>query len=425
MKELEKIKLGIIGMGYVGLPLAIEFGKVRNVIGFDINEKRIKALDKHQDETLEVSADDFVEATGLKFSHNVKDIENCNFYVVCVPTPITDEKKPDLNPILDATKLIANVLKKGDTIVYESTVFPGVIEDHCCPIIEHITNFTLNDDFFLGYSPERINPGDKKNKIQSIIKITSGSNDATSDLVDSLYKSIISAGTYKATSIKVAEAAKVIENIQRDVNIALINELSIIFNKLDIDTEEVLKAAETKWNFIPFRPGLVGGHCIGVDPYYLSFKSEEIGYTPQIINTGRKLNDSMPQYVCSLLFECMDKKRIDLLDSKILIMGYTFKENCPDTRNTKIKDIVEILLTSKINVDIFDPWISERSSIENENLNFIKDPKKGYYDALIIAVAHNQFISIKPDDFLSFCKTDRVIVDLKHVIPKEYSDIRL
>jgi UDP-N-acetyl-D-galactosamine dehydrogenase len=425
MQNLEKIKLAIIGMGYVGLPLAVAFGKVREVIGFDINEERIKALVKNHDETLEVLEEEFIEAKGLKFSNDINDISNCNFYIVCVPTPITDKKKPDLSPIISATKLIAKVLKKGDTIVYESTVFPGVVEDHCRPVIEDITNFILNNDFFLGYSPERINPGDKKNTIQSIVKITSGSNDVTSELVDALYKTIISAGTYKASSIKVAEAAKVIENIQRDVNIALINELSIIFNKLDIDTEEVLKAAETKWNFIPFRPGLVGGHCIGVDPYYLSHKSEEIGYIPQIINTGRKMNDGMPKHVCSLLLKSMSKKMIDLSDSKILIMGYTFKENCPDTRNTRVKDIAQILSDLKISIDIFDPWIPEKFSIENKKINFIKWPQKGVYDALIIAVAHKQFTSLKPQDFMSFCKSDNIIVDLKYVIPKEYSDIRL
>ena len=425
MKNLEQIKVGIIGMGYVGLPLAVEFGKVREVVGFDINEERIEALKKNQDETLEISEQELIKAKSLKFTQDIDDISNCNFYIVCVPTPITDKKKPDLNPILNATKLISKVLQKGDTIVYESTVFPGVVEDHCCPIIEDITSLKLNDDFFLGYSPERINPGDKKNTIRSIVKITSGSNDAASDLVDSLYKTIISAGTYKASSIKVAEAAKVIENIQRDVNIALINELSIIFNKLDIDTEEVLKAAETKWNFIPFRPGLVGGHCIGVDPYYLSYKSEEIGYVPQIINTGRKMNDGMAQYVCSLLLKSMSNKKIDLADSKILIMGYTFKENCPDIRNTRVKDIANILSDLNINIDIFDPWIPEKFLNQNTNINFINNLEKGLYDALIIAVAHDQFLSKKPEEFLSFCKTNNVIVDLKHVIPKEYSDIRL
>jgi len=412
-------------MGYVGLPLAVEFGKVRRVIGFDINKERIKALKQNQDETLELSEEELAKVQGLKFTNDINDLAQCNFYIVCVPTPITDKKKPDLKPILSATKLIANVLKKGDTVVYESTVFPGLIEDHCCPVIEDITSLKLNNDFFLGYSPERINPGDKKNTIRSIVKITSGSNNATSELVDSLYKTIISAGTYKASSIKVAEAAKVIENIQRDVNIALMNELSIIFNKLEIDTEEVLKAAETKWNFIPFKPGLVGGHCIGVDPYYLSYKSEEIGYIPQIINAGRKMNDGMAQYICSLLLNSMSNKKINLAHSKILIMGYTFKENCPDTRNTKVKDIANILSGLNINVDIFDPWISEKYSNKNTKINFIKNPENGLYDALIIAVAHEQFVSKKPEDFISFCKTNNVIVDLKHIIPKEYSDIRL
>ena len=425
MQSLDKIKLGIVGMGYVGLPLATEFGKIRDVIGFDINEERIRSLKYHKDETLEISSEDFLKAKGLKFTQKIEDISKCNFYIVCVPTPIKSNKKPDLDPILNATKLISKVLKKGDTIVYESTVFPGVVEDYCRPIIEDITNFKLNNDFFLGYSPERINPGDKKNTIRSIIKITSGSNDATSELVDLLYKTIIPAGTYKASSIKVAEAAKVIENIQRDVNIALVNELSVIFNKLDIDTEEVLKAAETKWNFIPFRPGLVGGHCIGVDPYYLSYKSEEIGYIPKIINTGRKMNDEMAQYVCSLILQSMDKKNIDINDSRLLIMGYTFKENCPDIRNTQIKNLAQILSESNINIDIYDPWISKKIINQNPKIHFIETPKKGIYDALIIAVAHNQFISMKPKDFLAYCKPDNVVADLKHVISKEYSDIRL
>lgn len=425
MQSLDKIKLGIVGMGYVGLPLATEFGKIRDVIGFDINEERIRSLKHHKDETLEISSEDFLKAKGLKFTQKIEDISKCNFYIVCVPTPIKSNKKPDLGPILNATKLISKVLKKGDTIVYESTVFPGVVEDYCRPIIEDITNLKLNNDFFLGYSPERINPGDKKNTIRSIIKITSGSNEATSELVDLLYKTIIPAGTYKASSIKVAEAAKVIENIQRDVNIALVNELSIIFNKLDIDSEEVLEAAETKWNFIPFRPGLVGGHCIGVDPYYLSYKSEEIGYIPKIINTGRKMNDEMAQYVCSLLLHSMNEKNIDINDSRLLIMGYTFKENCPDIRNTQIKNLAEILSESNINVDIYDPWISKKIINQNPEIHFIETPKKGIYDALIIAVAHNQFISMKPKDFLALCKPDNVVADLKHVIPKEYSDIRL
>tara|TARA_B100001989_G_C24548599_1_gene472637 strand:- start:2435 stop:3712 length:1278 start_codon:yes stop_codon:yes gene_type:complete len=425
MQSLDKIKLGIVGMGYVGLPLATEFGKIRDVIGFDIDEERISSLKDHKDETLEISSEDFLKAKGLKFTQKIEDISKCNFYIVCVPTPIKSNKKPDLDPILNATKLISKVLKKGDTIVYESTVFPGVVEDYCRPIIEDISNLKFNNDFFLGYSPERINPGDKKNTIRSIIKITSGSNEATSELVDLLYKTIIPVGTFKASSIKVAEAAKVIENIQRDVNIALINELSIIFNKLDIDTEEVLEAAETKWNFIPFRPGLVGGHCIGVDPYYLSYKSEEIGYIPKIINTGRKMNDDMAQYVCSLILHGMNEKNIDINDSRLLIMGYTFKENCPDIRNTQIKNLAQILSESNINVDIYDPWISKKIINENPKIHFIETPKKGIYDALIIAVAHHQFISMKPKHFLAYCKPDNVVADLKHVISKEYSDIRL
>jgi len=425
MKKLEQIKLGVIGMGYVGLPLAIEFGKIRNVIGFDIDEKRIHNLQNSIDKTLEISSDEFMQAKGLEFTNDVKDISDCNFYIVCVPTPITLEKKPDLSSILSATQLIASVLNVGDTVVYESTVFPGVVEDYCSQVIEENTNLTFNNDFFLGYSPERINPGDKKNTIRSITKITSGSNDSTSDLVDALYKTIIPAGTHRAPSIKVAEAAKVIENIQRDVNIALINELSIIFNKLNIDTEEVLEAAETKWNFIPFRPGLVGGHCIGVDPYYLSYKAEQMGYCPAIINSGRKLNDDMPQYICSTLVERMNKKKIDISNSRILLMGYTFKENCPDTRNTGVKEIAEILASLNINVDIHDPWIPENFLHKNNYIKFIQVPKKESYDVVIIAVAHKQFKAMKPEYFESLCKPTNIIFDLKHIISKEYSDFRL
>ena len=415
----------IIGLGYVGFPLAIEFSKYYNTIGFDINSNRISQLRKNLDITGEVSSKD-IEKSSLILTNQKEDILDSNIYIITVPTPIDQTKKPDLTALHSASNFVGSVINKGDIIIYESTVFPGCTRDECIPLIEKVSGMKLNDDFLCGYSPERINPGDKVNTLKNITKIVSGSNNDALNLVDEIYSKIVSeAKTFPVSSLEIAEAAKVIENTQRDLNIAFVNELSLIFDKLDINTKEVIDAAATKWNFLPFKPGLVGGHCIGVDPYYLSYKSEEIGYIPQIINTGRKLNDSMAQYVCSLLFECMDKKRIDLSDSKILIMGYTFKENCPDTRNTKIKDIVEILSTSKIDVDIFDPWISERSSIENLNLNFIKDPKKGYYDALIIAVAHNQFISIKPDDFLSFCKRDRVIVDLKHIIPKEYSDIRL
>ncbi|MDC1424493.1 nucleotide sugar dehydrogenase [Gammaproteobacteria bacterium] len=423
MKITEKIpKISVIGLGYVGLPLAIEFGKKFETIGYDINQQRIEELSKGIDNTLEVESDDFLSSKFLCFTNKIDELKKSNIFIVTVPTPINDKKEPDLSYLISASNEIAGVISKGDIVIYESTVYPGATEEVCIPCIEDKSGLKYNIDFFAGYSPERINPGDKSHRISDIKKVVSGSNDDVAAYVDSLYKSIISAGTHLAPSIKVAEAAKVIENTQRDLNIALINELSIIFRKLDIDTEEVLKAAETKWNFISFRPGLVGGHCIGVDPYYLTHKSIEAGHYPEVILAGRKINDGMGRYVVSLLANEMSKRSVDVQDSNILIMGYTFKENCPDTRNTRVVDIQDELIELGVNVDIYDPWVNKKLSIDL----FVDKPKLNHYDALIIAVAHDVFKEMSTDEINSFCKSEKtVICDLKHLLDKNEASIRL
>ncbi len=419
-----EIKIAIIGLGYVGLPLAVEFGKKYNTIGFDINQARIAELNSGIDSTLEVSDSELSETTMLSFSDDVDELKNCNYYIVTVPTPIDEHKQPDLTPLIKASEILGKVVLPGDIIIYESTVYPGATEEECIPVIERLSGLTFNKDFFAGYSPERINPGDKEHRVTTIKKVTSGSTPEIAERVDKLYRSIIVAGTHKASSIKVAEAAKVIENTQRDVNIALINELSIIFNNLDIDTLEVLEAAGTKWNFLPFRPGLVGGHCIGVDPYYLTYKAQKVGYHPEMILAGRRLNDGMGQYVVSRLVKKMLQKRIQVDGANILIMGLTFKENCPDLRNTKVIDIVHELKEYNVNIDIIDPWCSSKEALREYGLQ-LSDTKKGFYDAIILAVAHDEFKKMGAQFIHVLCKQTHVLYDLKYILPKDQVDMRL
>ena len=423
--SLENAKVGIIGLGYVGLPLAVEFGKKFDTVGFDINQSRVKELQSGIDSTLECSVEELQEAKTLQYSATVDDLKACNVYIVTVPTPIDDHKQPDLTPLVKASQMLGKVISQGDTIIYESTVYPGATEETCIPEVEKVSGFTFNKDFFAGYSPERINPGDKEHRVTNILKVTSGSNKEIAESVDQLYKSIITAGTHKASSIKIAEAAKVIENTQRDVNIALINELSIIFNKLGIDTLEVLEAAGTKWNFLPFRPGLVGGHCIGVDPYYLTHKAQAAGYHPEMILAGRRLNDNMGAYVVSQLVKEMLKKGIQVKDAKVLVMGLTFKENCPDLRNTKIVDVVSELGEYNMNVDILEPWCSTEDALREYGLSVIKEAQPNTYDAIILAVSHDEFKAMGPEVIKALGKAETVIYDLKYVLPKSEVDIRL
>ncbi len=425
MLLLEDIKLAIVGLGYVGLPLAVEFGKHRSVVGFDINKSRIEALREGHDSTLEVSDDELLSAKSLSFSSNLNELEDCNVFVVTVPTPIDEYNQPDLTPLIKASESIGKVLKKGNIVIYESTVYPGATEEDCVPVLEKISGLKFNVDFFAGYSPERINPGDKEHRVTTIKKVTAGSTPEVADLVDSLYGEIIIAGTHKASSIRVAEAAKVIENTQRDLNIALINELAIIFNKMGIDTEAVLEAAGTKWNFLPFRPGLVGGHCIGVDPYYLTHKAQSIGYHPEIILAGRRLNDSMGAYVVSQLVKAMLKQRIHVDGARVLIMGLAFKENCPDLRNTRIVDIVRELAEYNIAVDVYDPWVSGAEAEHEYGIMPIATPVENTYDAVVLAVAHNEFRSMGAAKIRALGKDKHVLYDLKYLLERGQSDIRL
>lgn len=425
VKDVAERKVAIIGLGYVGLPLAVAFGTVRPIMAFDINNARINELKQGYDATMELSTGELQCAKLLTFTDNLAEISFCDTFIVTVPTPITPHKQPDFSLLIQASTMIASILKKDDLVIYESTVYPGAIEEICVPVLERQSQLTFNQDFFAGYSPERINPGDKNHRLNNIKKITSGSTPSIAQLVDDLYAQIITAGTHKASSIRVAEAAKVIENTQRDLNIALMNELAIIFNKLGIDTEEVLQAAETKWNFIPFRPGLVGGHCISVDPYYLMHKAEAIGYHPEIILAGRRINDSMGQYAASQLIKMMLMKRINVNGSRVLIMGFSFKENCPDVRNTRVIDIVTELKTYNVHVDIYDPWINKESIQEEYSLSVLESPEYHAYDAIIIAVAHQQFRLMSDADFHVFGKENHVLYDLKSILSKNASDIRL
>jgi len=425
LHSLENVKLGIIGLGYVGLPLAVEFGKKYPTLGFDINVKRVEELKQGHDFTLEVSSEELADSEHISYSADVAALKDCNIYIVTVPTPIDKHKQPDLSPLVKASAMLAKVINKGDIVIYESTVYPGATEDVCLPEIERHSDLVFNQDFFAGYSPERINPGDKEHRVTNILKVTSGSTPDIAEFIDSLYKSIITAGTYKASSIQVAEAAKVIENTQRDLNIALINELAVIFNKLNIDTEEVLKAAGTKWNFLPFRPGLVGGHCIGVDPYYLTHKAQSIGYNPEVILAGRRINDAMGEYVVSQLVKTMLKRKLPVNGANVLVMGLTFKENCPDVRNTKVVDIISELAEFDINVDVYDPWVNPEEAKHEYDVDLISAPKAGFYDAVIFAVAHNEFKALSADEIKGFMKNEHVIYDLKYMLDTDLSDIRL
>jgi UDP-N-acetyl-D-galactosamine dehydrogenase len=423
--SLKDLKIGVIGLGYVGLPLAVEFGKKYPTLGFDINQVRVNQLLSGHDSTLEVSDEELKDTPLMSYSFSVDDLKNCNVYIVTVPTPIDEHKQPDLTPLVKASAMLGKVVSKDDIIIYESTVYPGATEETCLPEVERVSGLTFNKDFFAGYSPERINPGDKEHRVTNILKVTSGSTPEIAEIVDQIYKSVITAGTHKASSIKVAEAAKVIENTQRDVNIALINELSIIFNKLGIDTLEVLEAAGTKWNFLPFRPGLVGGHCIGVDPYYLTHKAQSVGYHPEMILAGRRLNDGMGQYVVSELVKKMLSKRIHVDGAKVLVMGLTFKENCPDLRNTKVVDIVSELKEYKINVDVVDPWCSSEESEHEYGLSLVEDVKANTYDAIILAVGHNEFKVLGSENIRAYGKENHVLYDLKYILDKESVDMRL
>ncbi|MGP5574430.1 Vi polysaccharide biosynthesis UDP-N-acetylglucosamine C-6 dehydrogenase TviB [Psychrobacter faecalis] len=425
MLDIKNIKIAVIGLGYVGLPLAVEFGKHLPVVGFDINAERIAALAAGTDHTLEVSDEELTQASHLNYSSDIQALKDCNFFIVTVPTPIDDYKQPDLTPLIKASEAIGSLLKKDDIVVYESTVYPGATEEVCIPVLEKVSGLTFNQDFYAGYSPERINPGDKEHRVTNILKVTAGSTPEVADFVDEVYNLIITAGTHKAASIKVAEAAKVIENTQRDVNIALINELAVIFNKMGIDTQAVLEAAGTKWNFLPFRPGLVGGHCIGVDPYYLTHKAQAIGYNPEIILAGRRLNDSMGEYVVTQLVKTMIKKRIQVEGAKVLVLGLSFKENCPDVRNTKVIDIVHELEEYNIDVDVYDPWVDKAEAEREYNVTPISKPALNNYDGIILAVAHNEFVELGVEQIRAFGKNEHVLYDLKYVFTKEDTDIRL
>ena len=422
---LDNLNIGIIGLGYVGLPLAVEFGKKYNTIGFDINTPRVLELIDGVDSTLECTSSELQSAEYLSYTSELSDIKNCNFYVVTVPTPITDDKTPDLTPLKKASEALANVVSQGDVVVFESTVYPGATEEVCIPIIEKLSGLTFNKDFFAGYSPERINPGDKVNRLTTIMKITSGSTTEIADYVDSVYSSIVDAGTHKASSIKVAEAAKVIENTQRDLNIAIINEFAKIFNKLEIDTEQVLKAAGTKWNFLPFKPGLVGGHCISVDPYYLTHKAQEVGYRPEVILAGRRINDGMGEYVATQLVKKLASKKIHIDEAKVLVLGFTFKGDCPDVRNTKIIDIVKELIDFNMAVDVYDSWASKEEVKHEYGIDLINTLEDGKYDAVILAVDHSETKNMGINKIRSLCKSSHVVYDVKHVLPIDEADIRL
>ncbi|NRQ42154.1 Vi polysaccharide biosynthesis UDP-N-acetylglucosamine C-6 dehydrogenase TviB [Rheinheimera sp. YQF-2] len=425
MLQNRTLNIVVIGLGYVGLPLAVEFGKKHSVIGFDINQNRVNELRSGSDQTLEVSSSELSEAAFLTFTTDLADLAAANTFIVTVPTPIDEHRQPDMTPLVKASQTIGKVLKKGDIVIYESTVYPGATEEVCVPVLEEVSGLKFNVDFFAGYSPERINPGDKEHRVTNIKKVTAGSTPEVADIVDRLYASIVKVGTHKASSIKVAEAAKVIENTQRDLNIALINELAVIFNRLGIDTEEVLLAAGTKWNFLPFRPGLVGGHCIGVDPYYLTHKAQAIGYYPEVILAGRRINDNMGRYVVSQLVKKMIHAKTLIAGSKVLVLGLTFKENCPDIRNTKVVDILSELKDYGMSFDVFDPWVSAQEAEHEYGITPVAAPQAAGYEAVILAVAHHQFKELGAAGIRKFLKPGGIIYDLKYVLDKADSDIRL
>jgi UDP-N-acetyl-D-glucosamine/UDP-N-acetyl-D-galactosamine dehydrogenase len=418
-------KIALIGLGYVGLPLAVEFGKKRTVVGFDINQSRINDLKNGVDSTLETTSEELKDAVHLSYTTNLEGVKDCTIFIITVPTPIDKHKRPDLTPLEKSSEAVGSILKKDDIVIYESTVYPGATEEVCVPILEEQSGLIFNKDFYCGYSPERINPGDKEHRVTTIKKVTAGSTPKVATEVDELYKEIIVAGTHKASSIKVAEAAKVIENTQRDVNIALINELALIFNKLGIDTESVLEAAGTKWNFLPFRPGLVGGHCIGVDPHYLTHKALEVGYNPEMILAGRRLNDNMGSYVADQVSKLMTKKRIHVVDANILIMGLTFKENCPDLRNTRVVDLVKEFKDFNCNVDVYDPWVNKDEAVHEYNIKLIDKPVEGKYDAILLAVAHNEFKELSVEQIRTYGKDNHALYDIKYLLKANESDGRL
>lgn len=425
MFDLDNSRIGIIGLGYVGLPLAVEFGKYFPTLGLDTDANRVKELQDGFDSTLEVDGESLKAAQHLHYTSDPRELESCNVYIVTVPTPIDEHKRPDLRPLVSASKTIGKLLRPNNLVIYESTVYPGATEEICVPILEEESNLRFNESFFAGYSPERINPGDKEHRVTTIRKVTSGSTPKTANFVDALYRRIITAGTFKASSIRVAEAAKVIENTQRDVNIALINELALIFNRLAIDTLEVLEAADTKWNFLPFRPGLVGGHCIGVDPYYLTHKAQAIGYHPEIILAGRRLNDGMGAYVAERVVKLMTQRRIPVADANILVMGLTFKENCPDLRNTRVIDIIKEFNSYYAKVDVFDPWVNPEEALREYGLILTNEPQVDNYDAIILAVAHHQFRELGHEKIRALGKPACVLFDIKYILPSSTVDGRL
>lgn len=421
---LNDARIGVIGLGYVGLPLAVEFAKKYPVVGFDISAPRIGELRNGQDSSLEVSPEELSEVS-MSYTDQLEELRDCNIYIVTVPTPIDDHKSPDLTPLISASRAVGQIIAKGDIVIYESTVYPGATEEDCIPVIESVSGLTFNQDFFAGYSPERINPGDKEHRVTTIKKVTSGSTDEIADLVDALYRSIIVAGTHKASSIKVAEAAKVIENTQRDVNIALINELALIFDKLGIDTEQVLEAAGTKWNFLPFRPGLVGGHCIGVDPYYLTHKAQAIGYHPAMILAGRRINDGMGAHVAGSVVKLMLQRSLTVNGGRALIMGLTFKENCPDLRNTRVTDIIDELKSFGMQIDVWDPWVDKAEANHEYGITPIESPEQGVYDCVVLAVSHKEFVELGIEGIRALGKPNAVVYDVKYLFDRELTDGRL
>jgi len=425
MFDLGNVRIGIIGLGYVGLPLAVEFGKQFPTLGFDINKPRVEELQSGIDSTLEVESDRLAQAVQLRYANELQELRDCNVYIVTVPTPIDDHKRPDFRPLISASELVGKLLKVEDVVIYESTVYPGATEEVCVPILERESGLHYNTDFYAGYSPERINPGDKAHRVADIRKVTAGSTPEVAARIDALYSRIITAGTFSASSIRVAEAAKVIENTQRDVNIALVNELALLFHRLEIDTEEVLAAAGTKWNFLPFRPGLVGGHCIGVDPYYLTDKAQAVGYHPEMILAGRRINDGMGAYVAERVVKLMTRRRIPVVDARVLILGLTFKENCPDLRNTRVIDIIEEFRSYHAQVDVFDPWADPREAQHEYGIELIAEPQAGQYDALIIAVAHQQFQDLGPERIRDLGKPEALLFDVKYLFPANTVDGRL
>ena len=418
-------RIGVVGLGYVGLPLAMAFGRERDTVGFDISGARVAALRAGHDATGETTKEDFAAAKKLRLSDSFEDLRGCNTYIVTVPTPIDAANRPDLRPLKTASEAIGKVLARGDVVVYESTVYPGCTEEVCVPILERSSGLRFNEDFFAGYSPERINPGDRQHKLQNILKVTSGSTPAVADYVDAMYAAIITAGTHKTSSIRVAEAAKVIENTQRDLNIALVNELALIFNKMGIDTLEVLEAAGTKWNFLPFRPGLVGGHCIGVDPYYLTHKAQELGYHPEVILAGRRINDGMGRFVAGQVLRLMAKRKISMTGARVLVLGLAFKENCPDLRNTRVLDILQHFEAFSVQADVHDPWVDAEEAKQEYGIELVAQPQAGAYDAIVVAVAHREFAALGAAGLRAFGKPDAVLYDVKYVLPKADVDGRL